>query len=153
MTYNYLLSCIKISSFRAATLSFGFFFCFSYRIFKINFWSCWVFIAAFGLSLVAVLGLLTAWGSLAQALGEQDSVVAAHTLSSYGSWALQGMLSIVVNGLSYSDAGIKPMSPPLAGRFSSAAPLGKSWNFIIILSQTSEQCLAQSRHSGILLNY
>lgn len=73
-----------------------------------------------------MLGLLTAWGSLAQALGEQDSVVAAHTLSSYGSWALQGMLSIVVNGLSYSDSGIKPMSPPLAGRFSSAAPLGKS---------------------------
>ena len=50
------------------------------------------------------------------------SVVAAHGLSSCGTWAVaQGMWHL-------PTPGIKPVSPPLTGRFLSTVPPGKSNN-------------------------
>ena len=77
-----------------------------FRIYFIDlfFWLFWVFVPARGLSLVAVRGgypSLLVWAShcggfsccRVQALGAQDSVVAAHRLSSCGSRALEHRLS------------------------------------------------------------
>ena len=93
-----------------------------------------------GLLFVAVRGLLIAMASLcygAQALGAQASVVVARGLSSCGSQALGSWASVVVaHGLSCSAAcgtlpgpGLEPMFPPLAGRFLTTVPQGKSLSY------------------------
>ena len=75
------------------------------KIIFIYFWLCWVFVAAHRLSLVAVSGAtlhcsactsrcggFSCCGAQA-ALGVRASVVAAHGLSSCGSWAVERRLS------------------------------------------------------------
>ena len=67
-----------------------------------NFWLCWVFIAARGLSLVVAsrgysslwcTGFSLQWLLLLRALGTRASVAMACGLRSYGSWALEHRLS------------------------------------------------------------
>ena len=73
-------------------------------------------------SLAAGHGLEGAWAS----------VVAAHELSSCGSWALEHSLSsrgaqaqLLLSMWDLSRSGIKPRSPALAGGFFTTEPLGK----------------------------
>ena len=70
------------------------------------------------------------WG--ARALGAWASVVVAHGLSSCGSWALERWLSscgaqaYLLRGMwDLPGPGLEPVSPALAGRFSTTAPPGK----------------------------
>ena len=72
----------------------------------------------------------------AQALGMRASVVVARGLSSCGSWALEcrpsscGTRAWLLRGMwDLPGPGLKPVSPALAGRFSTAAPPGKPENF------------------------
>ena len=115
----------------------------------INFWLCFVFIASLGLSLVAVSG---GYSSLrvqaphcsgfscfgAQALGTWASVVAAHRLSSCGSWALgwgprscgaRALAALFPSMWNLPRPGIKPISPVLADRLSFTVLLGKSQRY------------------------
>ena len=69
----------------------------------------------------------------AWALGARASVVVAHGLSSYGSWALEHRLSscgtqalLLRSMWDIPRPGIEPMSSELAGGFSTTAPPGKS---------------------------
>ena len=113
-------------------------------IYFIYFWLHWVFVAACGLSLVAAsggysslqcVGFSLRWllfrGALV--LGVQASVVVAHRLSSCGSRALECRLSSCGTRASslcgtwdLPGPGLKPVSPALAGRFSTTAPPGES---------------------------
>ena len=103
-----------------------------------NFWLCWVFVAACGLSLVVVSGdysllrcagfslrrLLLLWGMGSRRAGFSScgSEALEHRLSSCGTRAqlLRGTWDLPVPGL-------EPVSPALAGGFSTSAPPGKSW--------------------------
>ena len=58
------------------------------------FWLCCVSVAACGLSLVVMHGLLIMTASLVEhGLNTWGSVVVAHGLSSFGSWALEHKLN------------------------------------------------------------
>ena len=93
----------------------------------IYFWLCWV--------LVAVHGLLIAVASLccrARALGAWASVVVTRGLSSCGSRALERRLSscgarawLLRDMWDLPRPGIEPVSPALAGGFSTTVPPGK----------------------------
>ena len=68
----------------------------------------------------------------ARALGPRASVVVARGLSSCGSWALEHRLSscgsraLLLRGMwDLPGPGLEPMSPALAGGFSTTAPPGK----------------------------
>ena len=76
---------------------------------------CSLAIASWGYSLVAVQGLLTAVAFLVAEHGPR-----APGLSSCGTWAylLHGTWNL-------PRPGIKPVSPPLTGRFLAIAPPGK----------------------------
>ena len=95
--------------------------------FLIYFWLRWVFLAAHGLSLIAVTGgcssLQCAGFSCCGAwvLGVWASVVVARGLSSCGAQAslLRGMWDL-------PQPGIEPVSPALAGGFLTTEPPGKS---------------------------
>ena len=88
-----------------------------------------------GLLFVAVCGLLIAVASLccgAWALGMRASVVVAHGLSSWGSWALERRLSScgawasLLHGMwELPGPGLEPVSPALAGGFLTIVPPGK----------------------------
>ena len=121
---------------------------FIYFLKFIYFWLRWVFIAAHGLSLVAVSGgysslrctgfslqwLLLLWSTGSRRTG----------FSSCGTWAQQLWLAGSKRRLSSSGAraqllcgmwdlpgpGLEPMSPTLAGGFLTIAPPGKSLEFI-----------------------
>ena len=95
----------------------------------IYFWLCWVFIPVRGLSLVAASGgpLFIA---VCRPLTVAASLVAEHglqtcRLSSCGSRAqlLRGMWDL-------PRPGLEPVSPALAGRFSTTAPPGKPLHLI-----------------------
>ena len=90
----------------------------------IYFWLCWVFVAAYGFSLVAAsmgysllwcVGFSLQWLLLLQSTGSRlaGSVVTVHGLS-----LLRGMWDI-------PGPGLEPVSPALAGRFLTTAPPGK----------------------------
>ena len=71
----------------------------------------------------------------ARALGTRASVVVARGLSSCGSWALECRLSScgawaqLLRGMwDLPRPGLEPVSPALAGRFSTTVPPGKSSN-------------------------
>ena len=83
--------------------SFEFFRSFKTAYLLVYFWLCWVFIAACGLSLVAVHGLLSVVASL----------IVEHRLECSGTQGLP-------------RPGIRPASPALAGRFSVTGPPEKS---------------------------
>ena len=79
-------------------------FVFCFVLFCFNFWLHWVFVAVHGLSLVVASGATLRCGAQAshcggfsccgaRALGMRASVVVAHGLSSFGSWALERRLS------------------------------------------------------------
>ena len=113
-------------------------------LFFIYFWLCWVFVAARGLSLVAARGATLRCGERAshcsgfsccraRALGVWASVVAARGLSSCGSRALECRLSScgarasLLHGMwDLPGPGLEPVSPALAGGYSTTAPSGKS---------------------------
>ena len=90
---------------------------------------CWVFTAAFRLSLVAVSGGFSCCGT--RALGSLTSEFAAHRLWSSGS-------VVVAYGLSGPTAWdlfgprIEPMSPALVDRCLTTGPLGKSKHYFLI---------------------
>ena len=100
------------------------FFFFNFYLFiYIYFWLCWVFVSVRGLSLVAVSGGHSS--SRCAGLTAAASLVAEHRLqmrrlSSCGSRAqlLRGMWDL-------PRPGLEPVSPALAGRFSTTAPPGK----------------------------
>ena len=98
----------------------------------IYFWLRWVFIAAHGLSLVAVsrgysslrcTGFSLRWLLLLQSTGSRHagSVVVAHGLS-----------CSVARGI-FPDQGSNPCPPALAGGFLTTAPPGKSLNAFFVL--------------------
>ena len=104
-------------------------------LFIIYFWLCWVFTAARQLSLVVAsegysslqcaashCGGFSCCG--ARALGARASVVVARGLSSCGARA-----SLLRSMWNLPRAGLKPMSPSLAGGFLTTAPPGKSLVF------------------------
>ena len=77
----------------------------------------------------------------AQALGTWASVVAAHRLGSYSSQTLKLGLSscgawayFLHHMWNLPGPGMGPMSPLLAGRFSSTAPPGKSHTLLLLMS-------------------
>ena len=86
-------------------------------------------------------GFLTAVASLccgARALGTRASVVVARGLSSCGSRALERRLSscgtrayLLRSVWDLPGPGIEPMSPELAGRFSTTVPPGKPQQYIL----------------------
>ena len=87
-------------------------------------------------SLAAGHGLEGAWAS----------VVAAHELSSCGSWALEHSLSsrgaqaqLLLSMWDLSRSGIKPRSPALAGGFFTTEPPGKLW-----VRMDTSICMAES---------
>ena len=96
----------------------------------IYFWLCWVFVSVRGLSpvaasggpsFIAVRGPLTIAASLAA-----EHRLQMRRLSSCGSRAqlLRGMWDL-------PRPGLEPMSPALAGRFSTTAPPGKPWGLFV----------------------
>ena len=100
-------------------------------ILLIYFWLRWVFVAARRFSLVGESGATLRCGERAshccgfshcgaRALGVRASIVAAHGLRSCGTWAqlLSGLWDL-------PGPGLEPMSPALAGGFSTTAPPGK----------------------------
>ena len=87
-------------------------------------WLCWVFVSVRGLSLVAASGghssSRCAGLSLSRPLVAEHRLQ-MHRLSNCGSRAqlLRGLWDL-------PRPGLEPVSPPLAGRFSTTAPPGKS---------------------------
>ena len=86
-------------------------------------WLCWVFVSLRGLSLVAASGGHSS--SWCAGLTIAASLIAEHRLqtrrlSNCGSWAqlLRGMWDL-------PRPGLEPVSPAVAGRFSTTAPPGK----------------------------
>ena len=99
------------------------FFFFNFYLF-IYLWLCWVFVSVRGLSLVVASGghssSRCAGLSLSRPLLLAEHRLQMRRLSNCGSWAqlLRGMWDPPTPGL-------EPMSPALAGRFSTTAPPGK----------------------------
>ena len=96
----------------------------------IHFWVCWVFVSVRGLSLVAAsgghssswcAGLSLSWPLVV------EHRLQTHRLSSCGSRAhlLRGMWDL-------HRPGLEPVSPALAGRFSTTAPPGKPLNIYFL---------------------
>ena len=120
----------------------------------IYFWLCWVFVAACGLSLVAVSrgysSLQCAGLSLqSRALGTWALAVEAHGLSSCGSLALEHRLSSCGSRAyllhcmwDLPRLGIEPVSPALVGGFLTTAPPGKSRGVVFKLVHFSYLCQA-----------
>ena len=101
----------------------SFFFFFNFIYLFIYFWLCWVFVSVQGLSLVAASGSHSS--SRCAGLSLSRPLVAEHRLqprrlSNCGSRAhlLHGMWDP-------PRPGLEPVSPALAGRFSTTAPPGK----------------------------
>ena len=98
-------------------------FCFVFKVLFIYLWLCWVFASVRGLSLVAASGghssSRRAGLSLSRPLVAEHRLQ-THRLSNYGSRAqlLHGMWDL-------PRPGLEPVSPALAGRFSTTAPPGK----------------------------
>ena len=124
------------------------------------FWLCCLFIAVYGLSLVAmsrgyslvaVLGLLISVVShcRAQTLGPQASVFVAFRLNSCGAQAslLHGMCDL-------PGPGSKPTSPALAGRFLTTRPPGKpgKTNFYVPCELSSEGRMVNVTHISVTEN-
>ena len=95
-------------------------------------WLCWVFVSVRGLSLVVASGVHSSWrrgghsSSRCVGLSLSRPLVAEHRfhtrrLSNWGSRAelFRGMWDL-------PRLGLEPVSPALAGRFSTTAPPGKS---------------------------
>ena len=113
-----------------------FFFFNEFNYLFIYFWLHWVFVAASGLSLVAVSGgysslwcagfslrwllLLQSMGSRCVGFSSCGSRALEHRLSSCGTWAwlLRGLWDL-------PGPGLEPVSPALAGKLSTSAPPGK----------------------------
>ena len=123
----------------------GFFFFFNYLF--IYLWLCWVFVSVRGLSPVAAsgghsssrcVGLSLSRPVLLRSTGSRraGSVIVARRLSNCGSRAqlLRGMWDL-------PRPGLEPVSPALAGRFSTTAPPGKPLNsyvgYLVDISITS----------------
>ena len=136
---------------------------FIYLFIYFYFWLCWVFVSVRGLSLVAASGghsssrcaglslsrPLLLWstgsrrvGSVVAARGFQNtgSVAVVCGLSSCGLWALERRLSSygvraqLLHGMwDLPGPGLEPVSPALAGRFSTTAPPGKPWIFYFLI--------------------
>ena len=103
-------------------------------IFFLNFylfiylWLCWVFVSVLGLSLVVASGghssSRCAGLSLSQPLSLRStgSRRAGSVIVAHGAQLLHGMWDL-------PRPGLEPVSPALAGRFSTTAPPGKPHNF------------------------
>ena len=120
--------CFFVFRFLFFFLEFGFLFFFSFFIYLfIYFWLCWVFVSVRGLSLVV------ASGGHSSSRGTGLSLSRPLLLRSTGSRRAGSV--VVAHGLSWSVAcgifprpGLEPVSPALAGRFSTTAPPGKPKN-------------------------
>ena len=108
--------------------------CFKKQLF-FHFWLHWVFVAAHWLSLVAVSSC-GSWASRfggfscgahgVQQLWCVGSVVAARGLQSLGFSSCGARAQLPCGMCNLPTAGIKPVSPALAGGFLTTGPLGKS---------------------------
>ena len=117
-------------------------FFFKYIYLFINFWLCWVFVAAHRLSLVAaskgyssllcagfsLRWLLLSWSKGSRRVGFSScgSRALERRLSSCGTWAQLLHCMWVLPG-----PGLEPVSPALAGRFSTTSPPGKPSIFVL----------------------
>ena len=140
----------------------GFFLFFTLFIY---FWLHWVFVAVRGLSLVAVsrghsslqcvafsLRWLLLWwstGSRCAGFGSCGSRTPERRLSSYGARA-----QLLCSMWDLPGPGLEPMSPALAGGFSTTAPSGKpevpSWSIIKNCSQKLVYFTERTDHSLVL---
>ena len=100
-----------------------------FKKFICYFWLCWVFIAAYRLSVVAASGSYSLLQCVARGLSSCGSQAVEHRLSRCGSWAqlLRGMWDL-------PGPGIEPVSPALAGGFSTTAPPGKPSNRFLYIN-------------------
>ena len=134
-------------------------FFFNLFILFIYFWLCWVFVAAHGLSLVAVsgdysslryTGLSLRWLLLLQSMGFSScgSRALEHRLSSCGALVqlLRGMWDLPTPGL-------EPVSPALAGRFLTTVPPGKPKLLFLKYTYTHTHTTSQSHNLTILFSY
>ena len=96
------------------------FFVFNLFIIIIYFWLCWVFVSVRGLSLVAVRGPLTIAASLVA-----EHRLQTRRLSNCGSRA-----QLLCGVWDLPRPGLEPVSPALAGRFSTTVPPGKPPNLL-----------------------
>ena len=132
-----------------------FFYVFVYLF--IYLWLCWVFVSVRGLSLVVAsgghsssrcAGLSLSWPLLLRA----EHRLQMRRLSSCDSRAqlLHGMWDL-------PRPGLEPMSPALAGRFSTTAPPGKPFSFIFVMFLLSSKYfllfLLISSLCGVFLKY
>ena len=127
-------------------LNFFFFLIFIYLF--IYFWLCWVFVSVRGLSLVAAsgghsssrcVGLSLSRPLLLRSTGSRraGSVVVAHGPSwSRGMWDLP-------------RPGLEPVSPALAGRFSTTAPPGKP-GYLFLNEENSSKTKFKEKNGLIL---
>ena len=108
-------------------------------------WLRRVFIAARRLSLVAASGGFSC--CRARALGARASVDAVRGLSSRGTWALErvgfsscGARAWLLRRMwDLPGAGLKPVSPALAGGFLTTVPPGKPLRLLFYGSQLAEE--------------
>ena len=125
-------------------VSFFSFFFFNFYLFIYLFWLRWVFVAAHGLSLVAVsggysslwcVGFSLRWLLSLQSTGSRRKVFSScgTQFSSCGSRALERRLGscgtraqLLRSTWDLPGPGLEPVSPALAGRFLTTAPPGKS---------------------------
>ena len=127
----------------------SFCFVFSFKFYLFIFWLRWVFVAARGLSLVAVSGLLIEVASLVaehglqahglQQLWHASSVVVARGLSSCGSRALERRLNscgaraqLLCGMWDLPVPGLEPVFRALAGRFLTTVPPEKSLQLLFV---------------------
>ena len=136
----------RLLVFQITTYSFFFFF----KIYLFYFWLCWVFIAARGLSLVAVSGGYSSlrcagfslwWLLLLQSMGSSSCGTRApeRRLSSCGARAelLHGVWDL-------PGPGLEPVSPALTGGFLTTAPPGKPHIFLFLTLRYSSKNLQET---------
>ena len=115
---------------RTGVGAYSFFFFLNFIYLFIYFWLCWVFVSVRGLSLVAASGghsFITVRGPLAIAA----SLVAEHRLQTRRLSNCGSRASLLRGTWDLPRPGLKPVSPALAGRFSTTAPPGKPWSLLL----------------------
>ena len=108
----------------------GFFFLRELYLFIYLFWLCWVFVSVRGLPLVAASG---GHSSRCAGLTVAASLVAEHRLQTRRLSNCGSRVQLLRGMWDPPRPGLEPMSPALAGRFSTTAPPGKPLEPILIL--------------------
>ena len=97
--------------------------------FLIYLWLCWVFVSVQGLSLVVASGgHSSSWCAGLSPL--RASLVAEHRLQTRRLSSCGSRAQLLCGMWDLPRPGLEPVSPALAGRFSTTAPPGKPWGKI-----------------------